>query len=152
MNNSGLKYVYYVDAAPQRVWECLTSPEEVGRIYYGSVIRSEMLPGADIAYVGPGAEGEETVHVYGKILDIIPGELLRFTHFPGPAYVKDGLSFESVITWKVEPAGSCTRLTLIHDGWDERDPSRQGSDDAWPVILSNTKTLAETGKTLNLEG
>jgi hypothetical protein len=40
-------------------------------------------------------------------------------------------------------------LTLIHDQWKEGDLSYENSDKAWWMILNNTKTLVETGSTLN---
>jgi hypothetical protein len=49
----------------------------------------------------------------------------------------------------LEPAGDCTKLTLVHDRWPENHPSFESTQQSWPIILSNLKTFAETGKTLN---
>jgi len=89
------------------------------------------------------------VHVYGKVLEYEPNQLLRFTHYPGKSYVKDNDTFESRISYILEPSGSCTKLTLIHDQWKEGDSTYKNSDKAWWMILSNTKTLVETGGTLD---
>ncbi|MNC60670.1 hypothetical protein D3C75_1105650 [compost metagenome] len=83
------------------------------------------------------------------MLEYVPHKALRFTHKVGPSYVKNGENYESRISWLLEPAGNCTKLTLIHDGWHPADSSYAASDSAWWQILSNTKTLAETGRTLD---
>ncbi|MNI71307.1 hypothetical protein D3C73_1271720 [compost metagenome] len=144
-----LKYEFYIGAAPEQVWECLISPDKVKQIYYGSSIRSSFVEGELLEYVGPGADGSETLHVYGTLLEFTPREALRFTHKVGPSYLKGGVNYESRISWLLAPVGGCTKLTLIHDEWHPEDLSYGPSDSAWWQILSNTKTLAETGRTLD---
>ncbi|KWX81109.1 polyketide cyclase [Paenibacillus riograndensis] len=144
-----LKYEFYIAGTPAQVWDALVSPGQVQQIYYGSVIRSSFNPGEPLEYVGPGAEGDETVHVYGTLLEYIPEKVLSFTHKVGPSYLKDRENYESRISWRLEPEGACTRLTLIHDNWHPDDPAYAASDSAWWHILSNIKTLVETGRTLD---
>lgn len=94
-----LKYDFYIGSTPAKVWEALTAPEQVKQIYYGSVIRSSFVPGEMLEYVGPGAEGSETVHVYGTVLEFAPERALRFTHKVGPAYAGGSENYESRISW-----------------------------------------------------
>jgi len=145
-----LKYDFYIGAAPEKVWDALISPESTRQIYYGSVIRSSFQAGELLEYIGPGADGDETLHVFGNIIEFSPHKAFRFTHKVGPSYLKGGENYESRISYLLEPVGSCTKLTLIHDEWHPNDPSHAGSDSAWWQILSNTKTLIETGKPLDL--
>lgn len=146
-----LKYVFYIGGTPDDVWKALISPEGTKQIYYGSVIRSTFQVGDLLEYVGPGADGDETVHVYGNVLEYVPKQVLRFTHFAGKSYTKDDeQDYESRISYLLEPVGAITKLTFIHDQWQEGDPHYENSDAAWWMILSNTKTLVETGKTLDL--
>ncbi|OKP83569.1 polyketide cyclase [Paenibacillus sp. P3E] len=144
-----LKYEFYIAGTPAQVWDTLVSPGQVKQIYYGSVIRSSFKPGELLEYVGPGDGGDETVHVYGTVLEYVPEKTLSFTHKVGPSYLKDRENYESRISWQLEAVGGCTRLTLIHDEWHPDDPSYAASDSAWWHILSNIKTLAETGHTLD---
>lgn len=147
-----LRYQLYIGASPDEVWDCLIAPEKVKQIYYGSVIHSSFKVGELLEYIGPGADGEKTLHVYGTLLAFVPGKTLSFVHQVGPSYLQERINYESRITWLLEPAGSCTKLTLIHDEWHPDDPSYAASDEAWVMIMSNTKTLAETGRTLPLPG
>ncbi|MGE7986577.1 SRPBCC domain-containing protein [Lysinibacillus fusiformis] len=144
-----LKYQFYIAGTPEEVWKALISPEGTKQIYYGSVIISTFHVGDLLEYVGPGVDGDNTVHVYGNVLEYEPNQLLRFTHYPGKSYIKDDLAFESRISYLLEPIGSITKLTLIHDQWKEGDSTYENSDKAWWMILSNTKTLVETGRILD---
>ena len=146
-----IKYVLYIGGTLEDVWNALISPEGTKQIYYGSVIRSTFQVGDLLEYVGPGANGNETVHVYGNVLEYVPKQVLRFTHFVGKSYTKNETKeYESRISYLLEPVGASTKLTLIHDQWQDGDPYYENSDAAWWMILSNTKTLVETGKTLDL--
>ena len=144
-----LHYEFYIDGTPEQVWETLISPEGTKQIYYGSVIRSTFKEGELLEYIGPGADGDETLHVYGTLLEFTPQKALRFTHQVGVSYHKGHERYESRISWLLEPVGGTTKLTLIHDEWHPEDPSYAGSTSAWWQILSNTKTLVETGRTLD---
>jgi len=146
-----LKYVFYIAGTPEDVWKAIISPEGTKQIYYGCVIRSTFQVGELLEYIGPGADGNETVHVYGSVLEYVPKQVLSFTHFAGKSYTKNDVQeYESRISYLLEPVGVSTKLTLIHDQWQEGDPHYENSDAPWWMILSNTKTLVETGKTLDL--
>ncbi|WP_433946036.1 SRPBCC domain-containing protein [Paenibacillus sp. SN-8-1] len=147
-----LKYEIYIGGSPEEVWEALVAPHQVRQIYFGSVIHSTFKEGDLLEYIGPGQDGENTLHVFGTVLEFSPQKAFRFTHKVGPSYLKepDAENYESRISWLLEPVGGTTKLTLIHDNWHKDDPSYQGSQNAWPMILSNIKTLVETGRTLSL--
>lgn len=60
----------YIGAEPSEIWEALTKPEGTRKIYYGCVIQSEFVDGSSFAYVGPGNDGAETVHLYGDFVTV----------------------------------------------------------------------------------
>ncbi|BAU28407.1 carbon monoxide dehydrogenase subunit G [Aneurinibacillus soli] len=145
-----LRYEFYIGGTPEQVWKVLISPEETKKIYAGCVIRSTFKHGDPLQYVGPGLEGNETVHVYGTILEFERNKVFSYTQNTGKAYISNDKNYESRISFRLEPAGACTKLTLIHDQWSEKDPSYENSKKAWWLILCNSKSLVETGKTLDL--
>jgi signal transduction histidine kinase len=55
--------------------------------------------------IGPGKEGDETVHVYGKILDFEPNKIFSYTEHPGPSYNPDHASLETRITFRLDEVG-----------------------------------------------
>ncbi|MFD2170442.1 SRPBCC family protein [Tumebacillus lipolyticus] len=145
-----MKYVFYIDAQPEQVWDAFVSPEGTKKTFFGCVIRSTFQEGDSFAYVGPGEEGDETVHVYGNILAYEPHKVLSYIEHPGACYQADHERLTSRVTFTLETVGKCTKLTLVNDQWAENHPSAQNADQHWWLILSNIKTLAETGKTLDL--
>jgi len=144
-----LKYEFYIGASPEIVWNSIASPEGTRKIFFGCVLKSTFETGAPYEYVGPGNEGDETVHVYGRILDYEPNKVLSYTEHPGPSCRENHAELETRITFTIDEVGGCTRLTLVNDNWTEGHPSYESTKGHWWMILSNIKTLAETGKTLD---
>jgi uncharacterized protein YndB with AHSA1/START domain len=144
-----LKYVTYVGAAPEEVWKALVTPEGTKAIFFGSVLRSTFEIDSPYAYVGPGKDGDETIHVYGKVLAFEPNRLMSYTEHPGPSYRDNHADLETRVTLTLESVGNCTKLTLVNDQWPEEHPSYENTKESWPMILSSIKTYAETGKTLD---
>lgn len=145
-----LHYDFYIAATPEEVWHVLISDEGVSAIFWGCTIRSTFQVGEELAYVGPGNDGDQTVHVYGKLLEFEPNRIISYLEHPGPSYRENHADLETRVTITLEPVGKCTKLTLINDQWQEDHPSYASTSLHWPMILSNIKTYAETGKTLDL--
>jgi uncharacterized protein YndB with AHSA1/START domain len=144
-----LSYEYYIAAGPEQVWQVLVSDEGVSKTLFGSTIRSTFRVGEDLAYVGPGNDGDETVHVYGKLLEFEPNRIFSYLEHPGPSYRDNHAELETRVTMTLEPLGACTKLTLVNDRWPAGHPSYDNTKQSWPMILSNIKTYAETGKTID---
>jgi len=144
-----LEYTFYINTNPEQVWEVLCDPEKSFHAFMGGVIRSSYQIGDDITFVGPGADGEQTVHIYGKILAYEPYRILSYTDHPGPSYYSQHAEMESRVTLTLEQVGSCTQLHLINDAWTEDNPLFGKTERFWWMILSNIKTIAETGKSLD---
>jgi uncharacterized protein YndB with AHSA1/START domain len=54
----------------------------------------------------------------------------------------------SKATFEIEDLGELVRLTVIHDDFEPGSEVLQTISQGWPHILSNLKTLLETGDTL----
>ncbi|MEW9699256.1 SRPBCC family protein [Paenibacillus sp. SI8] len=144
-----LKYELYIGAKPEDIWQIFVSPEGTKAIFFGSILNSTFEIGAPYEYVGPGNDGEETVHVYGTVLAFEPNKLMSYTEHPGPSYRENHAELETRVTLSLETVGNCTKLTLVNDLWPENHPSYESTKASWSMILSNIKTYAETGKTLD---
>ncbi|BBH23036.1 hypothetical protein Back11_43810 [Paenibacillus baekrokdamisoli] len=144
-----LKYEFYIDAPLETVWDAFVSPEGTRKTFFGCVIKSTFEVGDSYEYVGPGNDGDETVHVYGTILAYEPNKVFSCIEHPGPSYTPNHAELESRITVSLEVVGKCTKLTLINDQFTENHPSFAKTEQSWWMILSNIKTYAETGKTID---
>lgn len=145
-----LRYEFYIAAPPERVWQALISEPDVKQIFYGSKLQSSFAAGAPFQYVGPGADGKEVTHIRGKVLEFEPNKLFRHTYIVGESYIPGHEKFESHVSYQLEPVGKCTKFTVVHDHWTKGDPAYDNTAKGWWKLLSALKTLAETGKPLDM--
>ncbi|UUZ82290.1 SRPBCC domain-containing protein [Paenibacillus sp. P26] len=101
-----LKYELYIGAKPEEIWRILTTPEGTKPIFFGSILESTFEVGAPYKYVGPGNDGDETVHVYGTILVYEPYKVMSYTEHPGPSYRENHAELETRVTLTLETVGS----------------------------------------------
>nr|WP_315158181.1 SRPBCC family protein [uncultured Flavobacterium sp.] len=77
------KSTIIINATKQKVWEALTKPELVKKWQYGSDVLTDWKVGSEIRF---RVEWENKVfEQWGKILEIIPNELIKYSlFFPRP--------------------------------------------------------------------
>ena len=135
-----LHFVFYIAAAPDKVWEGFVSP--IQRVLFmGAELEVDLKPGGSMNWVGIGADGKRTTYVHGEVLQSEPPKLLQYTFAIGPS------SNFSRVTIELVPETEATKVSLVHDQWAEDNEAYASTADGWPRILSRLKTLIETGKT-----
>ncbi|WP_139491994.1 SRPBCC family protein [Brevibacillus dissolubilis] len=146
MTDTTFVYVTYIATTPEKLWEALTSGDFTEKYFFGSKIESDWQEGSSITYSRNGQ-----VTDYGTILKCEPHRILSFTW----NYVADQTDREqpSQVTFKLKPMESTVKLTLTHENLlpadlMDSDDTFEGLNNGWPAILSNLKSLLETGKTL----
>ncbi len=149
----------YIKAPIAAVWDAITSPEWNGRYGYRGVSHYELKKGGKfrcLANEQMRSYGLPEVVVDGEVLEVSPPNKLVQTYrfLFNEEHVKEGYSritFEVVDTGQ----GFC-RLTVTHDttgmpmmtGATTSKFSTDGGG-GWNWILSDIKSLLETGKTLS---
>ena len=154
----------YISVPAQRVWDALLSPEWTDRYGYGGIVRSELTPGAPFAT--EAGEGMRAAGVSGTVVD---GEVVecdpprRFVQ-TWRMYMDAGLRAEGFtrLTYELDEFEGVTRLTLTHDctGAPGHAAMTEGAGDelpgagggGWPWVLSDLKTLLETGSAFSRAG
>lgn len=136
-----LHFVFYIAAAPDKVWEGFVSPESNRVLFMGAELEVDLKPGGSMNWVGIGADGKRTTYVHGEVLQSEPPKLLQYTFAIGPS------SNFSRVTIELVPETEATKVSLVHDQWAEDNEAYASTADGWPRILSRLKTLIETGKT-----
>lgn len=135
-----LKFVFYIAAPAQKVWEGFVS-QESNRAIFSTDFEIDLKPGGQIAWVGAGPDGKRVAYVHGEVVKAEPPKLLQYTFAIGPTGKFSRVTIE--LTQETE----ATKVVVTHDDWAEDDASRGPTTDGWPRILSRLKTLIETGKT-----
>src|SRR5947207_4887932 len=63
-----LKYIFYIAATPEKVWEGFVSRESNRIIFSGAELQADFKPGGLLAWVGAGPDGKPMTYVRGKVL------------------------------------------------------------------------------------
>lgn len=129
-----------IDATRQRVWHALTTPEEIAEYMFGAEVESAWLPGSAITWRGEfeGKPFEDK----GVIREVIPNELLRFTHYSPLSGLPDSAEHYHNVTIALSGDGDGTVVTLTQDN-NATDQARQESQRNWERMLGGLKALIE---------
>jgi uncharacterized protein YndB with AHSA1/START domain len=147
MNTPTFVYVIYIETTPEKLWEALTNGVFTEKYFFGRRIQSDWQEGSSVTYYRP--DGELDVH--GQVLKSEPPHLLSFTwEVPGDPTQRERATR---VTFQLQPMDSTVKLTLKHEDLVAEDFSDDentfvGLNNGWPAILSNLKSLLETGRTL----
>ncbi|MHB1871247.1 MAG: SRPBCC family protein [Steroidobacteraceae bacterium] len=141
MARSTFLYVTYIRTSPERLWSALTHDAEfMKRYWFGTHCESHWTTGSPWKMVRP----DGIVTDAGEILESDPPRrlVIRWTHQIRPEIKAEG---ESLCRIELEPNGAAVKLTITHT--IEREPSQliTAVSGGWPKILSNLKSLLETG-------
>ena len=144
MDKPEFVYVTYIATTPEKLWQALLDGE-ITRQYWGYRNVSDWKVGStwkhEKAYDGSG-----TVALVGKVVEINPPRRLVLT-WAAPTDVSNEAK-HSRITFDIEPFSDTVRLTITHDQLEPGSEMQQSIAQGWPKVLSNLKTLLETGRVL----
>ncbi|MDJ1132275.1 ArsR/SmtB family transcription factor [Streptomyces iconiensis] len=153
-------YTTYIRTTPERLWQALTDPAFT-RLYWGVSFASDWVPGAKVTWEQEGVTIDDPEQV---VLASEPPRRLSYTwHTMTPEFARSvGLDDEvylklsserrSKVTFDLEPVGRLVKLTVTHEGFEPGSTVREMVGEGWPRILSDLKTLLETGGTLTADG
>jgi uncharacterized protein YndB with AHSA1/START domain len=157
MDKPTFVYTTYIRTTPERLWQALTEPAFTER-YWGITFDSDWRPGAPVSWNQRGitiADAEQVV------VESDPYRRLAYTwHTFTPEWAaaldiadetREQLAAErrSKVTFDIEPLDDDqVRLTVVHDDLEPGGRLVSMISQGWPRVLSNLKTLLETGEPL----
>jgi uncharacterized protein YndB with AHSA1/START domain/DNA-binding transcriptional ArsR family regulator len=141
MTDPSFVYVTYIAASPERVWDALTDPD-LTAAYWGH--RNESA-GWQVGHRWDHvrADGSGDTDGGGTVEESDRPRRLVLSWAP-PAGQSGTTA--SRVAFDIEPGDGIVRLTVTHTELDEAD--RAGVAEGWPAVLSNLKSLLETGHVL----
>jgi uncharacterized protein YndB with AHSA1/START domain len=148
----------FIKATPEAIWDAITTREWTARYGYGAPVEYELRPGGGYrvhATEAMVAHGAPEVMIEGEVIEADPPrKLVQTWHalFDAETAAEEATR----LTWEIDEAGDgLTRLTVTHDVTGAPRSATivagdlaQEAGGGWPYILSDLKTLLETGTTL----
>jgi uncharacterized protein YndB with AHSA1/START domain len=151
-------YRVYIKAEPQAIWDAITKPEWTEKYGYAGLADYDLRPGGQFL-MRPGAamaayEGVPDVIIDGEVVEADPPRRLVQTWrmLMDPGLAAEGFTR---LTYEIGERGEdgVTRLTITHDlaaapnlaALVRGDSEAEGAGGGWPWVLSDLKTLLETG-------
>lgn len=143
MPRSTFVYVTYIRATPEQLWAALTDSEFIKQYWFGMRCHSQWTAGSSWKLVS--ADGQ--VLDAGEIVEAEPPRrlVIRWQHQNKPELKAEG---DSLCTMELEPSGTAVKLSITHTIDRERSTFIAAVSGGWPKVLSNLKSLLETGSTV----
>jgi len=140
MTRSTFVYVTYIRTTPEKLWTALTNSEFMKQYWFGMRCESDWTAGSAWNLVSNDGQ----IFDAGSIVESEPPRrlVIRWQHQIKPELKAEG---DSLCTMELEQSGTAVKLTITHA--IDCDPSKfiQAVSGGWPKIISNLKSLLETG-------
>jgi uncharacterized protein YndB with AHSA1/START domain len=128
----------FIGADAATVWDALVNPDVVKRYHHAPLGGIELKKDGEIWY----GTAEKKV-LTGKILEVEVGK--KLSHTFQFAHRKDE---PSRLTYEIEAMDAMCSLSLTHDQFGSETETYKDISTGWDAVLSNLKTLLETGDVL----
>lgn len=138
-------YVTFIAAAPEKVFEAITSADISAR-YWGHANVSDWQPGSRWEHVRN--DEARTVELVGRVVEHNPPSKLVIS-WVNQSQEGDPEAY-SRVTFDVIPYDGMTKLIVTHDDLIKGSGMEQGVSKGWPIVLSSLKSYLETGTGLNV--
>jgi uncharacterized protein YndB with AHSA1/START domain len=141
MNRSSFVYVTFIRTTSERLWMALTDRQFIEKYWYGMHVETDWKQGSPWRLVFADGRLADA----GEILEVDPPKRLaiKWRNEWKPELQAEGFSR---CVFELEPQGAAVKLTVTHSM--ERPDSKliEAVSGGWPQILSNLKSLLETGE------
>jgi DNA-binding transcriptional ArsR family regulator/uncharacterized protein YndB with AHSA1/START domain len=153
VENRQFVYKTYINATPELLWKGLTDPAFTNR-YWGLELVTDWKVGSPITWEHHGVTIADPAQV---VLEADPFRRLAYTwHSFTPEWANaSGIDEQrratlaaetrSQVAFHIEPVGEICKLTVVHEFFEPDSTVATMVSEGWPRVLSELKTLIETG-------
>ncbi|MGH7650532.1 MAG: SRPBCC family protein [Gemmatimonadaceae bacterium] len=142
MPRSTFVYVSYIRTTPEKLWSALTDAEFMKEYWFGMHCESDFTAGSSWKLVS----ADDKIFDAGEIVESDPPRrlVIRWQHQDKPELKAEG---PSLCTMELEPSGPAVKLSITHTVERENSKLIHAVSGGWPKVISNLKSLLETGTT-----
>jgi uncharacterized protein YndB with AHSA1/START domain len=141
MDNSTFVYVTFIRTTPERLWSALTQPDFIKKYWFAMTIECDWKVGSPWRLMFPDGRVADT----GEVVEIDPPRrmVIKWRNEWSSELKAEG---PSRMTMELEPLDGAVKLTVTHAMDRAESQLIQKVSGGWPGILSNLKSLLETGE------
>ena len=139
--HSSFVYVTFIRTTPQKLWSALTGKEFMKQYWFGMHMEAEWKAGAPWRMVFADGHTADA----GEVVEVDPPKrlVLKWRNEFKPELKSEGYSR---CVMELEPTGEAVKLTITHSMDRPESKFIQAVSGGWPRVLSNLKSLLETGE------
>lgn len=157
MDKPSFVYTTYIRTTPERLWQALTEPTFTRRYWWDTTFETDWKAGSTMRWHSRGVTIDDPEQI---VLESVPHRRLSYTwhtvtheiaaNLELTEEARDRIAAEprSKVTFEIEPLDELVKLTVVHDGFEEGSVMASLVSKGWPRVLSDVKTLLETGETM----
>jgi len=150
-------YTTYINTTPERLWQALTEPAFTRRWWRATTLESDWKVGSPMTWARNDVTMADPAQV---VLEYEPYRRLAYTwqSYTPEFAAAAGLSDEFVakaagerrskVSFDIEQLGQTVKLTVVHEDFEPGSIVLTSISAGWPLVLSDLKTLLETGEIL----
>ena len=147
MSKPKFVYVTYIRSTPEKVWQALTDQQMIRKYWFGMTAECDWKPGSPWRLKFEDGRTADT----GEVLEAVAPKrlVLKWRNEFKPELKAEGYSR---CTMEIELAdyypdvgGKAVKLTVTHELEGEGTKLIEAVSGGWPKVLSNLKSLLETG-------
>ena len=140
-NRSHFVYVTFIRTTPAKLWQALTDPQFIRQYWFNAIVECGWKKGSPWKM----SRGDGSVTDTGEIVEIDPPRrlVIRWQNEWKPELKAEG---PSRCTFELEPMDKSVKLTISHEIDRPESKLITAVSGGWPLVLSNLKSLLETGE------
>ena len=141
MSKSSFIYVTYIHTIPEKLWEALTDSKFVRKYWFDATIECSWKKGSPWKMLFP----DGCVADMGEIVEIEPPRrvVIRWQNEWKLEFKAEG---PTRCTIELRPVDHAVKLTITHEIDRPESEFIKALSTAWPITISNLKSLLETGE------
>ena len=138
--SSSFVYVTYIRTTPEKLWSALTDPAQVRKFWLGVHQETDWKVGSPWRLIFEDGRVADT----GEIVEFEPLKRIgiNWRNEFRPELKEEGVAR---CTIELEPLDGAVKLTISHVMERAKSKFIEAVSVGWPMILSNLKSLLETG-------
>jgi uncharacterized protein YndB with AHSA1/START domain len=140
MEGISLTVTIKINAPKAEVWQGLTDPDMVKQYFFGTTQESSWMEGSPIVWSGEW-EGK-TYQDKGTILEITPGEFVKYSYWSSMSSLEDKPENYQIVSYKLDENEGVTTLEISQENIKD-EAAKEHSEGSWQAIFGGLKKMLE---------